>query len=247
MLEAPEKGRGPSPAGEFEPVFAAEEKSRLLPARFCLKERQGFRMGFEIQGYGFNNSNTAILRAQLDAAKGKTAEEKDTEDLQAQNAVENNQDKFVKSSTASAGTYTRNKLTSTQADMLRKSEEQRMSAFQQMLRSMIAKQGEKSNLSIFGLDLNVSQAQSDAAAASLQEGGEWSVDAVATRLMDMAKALAGGDATKIEELRTAVQKGFKAAGMDLGGKLPGICNDTYDEVMRRFDDWAKESGVSVEE
>lgn len=204
-------------------------------------------MGFEIQGYGLNNSNSAILRAQLDAAKEKTAEEKGTQDLQAKNAVENNQDKFVKSSTANAGTYSKNKLTGTQAEMLRKSEEQRMSAFQQMLRSMIVKQGEKSNLKMFGFDLNVSQAQSNAAAASLQEGGEWSVDAVATRLMDMAKALSGGDPSKIEELRTAVQKGFKAAGMDLGGKLPGICNDTYDEVMRRFDEWAKESGVSAED
>ena len=70
---------------------------------------------------------------------------------------------------------------------------------------------------------------------------------MATRLMDMAKALSGGDPSKIEELRTAVQKGFKAAGVDLGGKLPGICNDTYDEVMRRFDEWAKESSVSTEE
>ncbi|MCI8441140.1 MAG: hypothetical protein HFG27_01215 [Provencibacterium sp.] len=204
-------------------------------------------MGFEIQGYGLNNSNSAILRAQLDAAKEKTTEEKDTQDLQAKSAVENNQDKFVKSSTASAGTYSKSQLTSTQAEMIRKSEEQRMSAFQQMLRSMVVKQGEKSNLKLFGMDLNVSQAQSDAAAASLQEGGEWSVDAVATRLMDMAKALSGGDPSKIEELRTAVQKGFKAAGVDLGGKLPGICNDTYDEVMRRFDEWAKESSVSTEE
>lgn len=204
-------------------------------------------MGFEIQGYGRNTANTAILRAQLDAAKEKTSEEKDTADIEAKAAVENNQDKFVKSSTASAGTYSKNKLTSAQADMLRKSEEQRMNAFQQMLRSMVVKQGEKSNLSMFGLNLNVSQADSAAAAASLQEGGEWSVDAVATRLMDMAKALSGGDPSKIEELRTAVQKGFKAAGMDLGGKLPGICNDTYNEVMRRFDDWKKESGASIEE
>ena len=204
-------------------------------------------MGFEIQGYGANTSNAALLRAQLEAAKGKAPEGETAQDQQAKNAVENNQDKFVKSSTASAGTYSKNQLTSAQVDQLKASEEQRMGAFQQMLRSMIAKQGEKSNLKMFGLDLNVSAADSAAAAASLEEGGEWSVDAVATRLMDMAKALSGGDPSKIEELRTAVQKGFKAAGMDFGGKLPSICNQTYDEVMRRFDDWKKESGASIED
>ena len=59
--------------------------------------------------------------------------------------------------------------------------------------------------------------------------------------MDMAKALSGGDASKIEELRKAVEKGFKAAGVELGGKLPSISQNTYTEVMKRFDDWANES------
>ena len=60
-------------------------------------------------------------------------------------------------------------------------------------------------------------------------------------IMDMAKALSGGDASKIEELRKAVEKGFKAAGVELGGKLPSISQNTYTEVMKRFDDWANES------
>ena len=59
--------------------------------------------------------------------------------------------------------------------------------------------------------------------------------------MDMAKALSGGDPSKIETLRKAVEKGFKAAGVELGGKLPSISQQTYTEVMKRFDDWANES------
>ena len=41
----------------------------------------------------------------------------------------------------------------------------------------------------------------------------WGVDAVATRLMDMAMALSGGDPSKAELLRDAVQKGFAAVAI----------------------------------
>ena len=135
------------------------------------------------------------------------------------------------------------------AAQLQSAETQRMESFQQMLKSMIVKQGEKSNLTLFGMDLNVTPADSQRAAAAIAEGGEYSVDAVATRILDMAKALSGGDMSKLSELRSAVEKGFKAAGMEMGGKLPSICNDTYNEVMKRFDEWEKEgkAGATVTE
>ena len=93
----------------------------------------------------------------------------------------------------------------------------------------------------FGMDLYVTPEQSRQAAESIAEGGEYSVDAVAGRIMDMAKALSGGDPSKIDTLRTAVQKGFQAAGVELGGELPSICGQTYDEVMKRFDEWEQEA------
>lgn len=135
------------------------------------------------------------------------------------------------------------------AAQLQSAETQRMESFQQMLKSMIVKQGEKSNLTLFGMDLNVTPADSQRAAAAIAEGGEYSVDAVATRILDMAKALSGGDMSKLSELRSAVEKGFKAAGMEMCGKLPSICNDTYNEVMKRFDEWEKEgnAGATVTE
>ena len=112
---------------------------------------------------------------------------------------------------------------------------------------MICEQGERSNLSLFNLDLHVTAADSRLAAASIADGGEYSIDAVATRIMDMAKALSGGDTSKIAVLRDAVTKGFEAAGVELGGKLPGICQDTYTEVMSRFDQWEKEATAGAAE
>lgn len=120
--------------------------------------------------------------------------------------------------------------------------EKRINDFKEMIRKMIAKQGEKSNLTLFGKNLNVTVEDSQKAAEAIAEGGEYSVDAVATRIMDMAKSFAGGDKSKISLLRDAVKKGFEAAGLEFNGGegLPDICNQTYDEIMKRFDEWENE-------
>ncbi|MPM37303.1 hypothetical protein SDC9_83912 [bioreactor metagenome] len=120
--------------------------------------------------------------------------------------------------------------------------EKRIIEFKEQIKKMIAKQGEESNLTLFGQKINVSLEDSQKAAQQVEEGGEYSIDAVATRIMDMAKALSGGDKSKISLLKDAVIKGFDAAGMEFndGAGLPEICNKTYDEIMKRFDDWQKE-------
>lgn len=118
--------------------------------------------------------------------------------------------------------------------------EKRISDFKETIKKMIAKQGETVNLKLMGQDLHVTVEDSQKASESISEGGEYSVDAVAGRIMDMAKALSGGDKSKIGMLRDAVKEGFKAAGKELGTELPDICNKTYDEIMKRFDEWEKE-------
>lgn len=120
--------------------------------------------------------------------------------------------------------------------------EKRINDFKEQIKNMIVKQGEKSNLTLFGHKLNVSIDDSQKAAKTIADGGEYSVDAVAKRIIDMAKALSGGDKSKISLLRDAVKKGFEAAGMEFnnGAGLPDICNKTYDEVMKQFDEWEKE-------
>ncbi len=75
---------------------------------------------------------------------------------------------------------------------------------------------------------------------AIGEGGDWSVDAVAGRIMDMATSIAGGDEAKLEQMRTAVQKGFEQAGAAFNKvygtqDMPQITKDTQDEVMKRFD------------
>ena len=81
----------------------------------------------------------------------------------------------------------------------------------------------------------------DQAALSISEDGEWGVKAVSDRLVDFAISVSGGDKTKFAELKSAIDEGFAAAKKALGGTLPDICNETYNETMRKLDAWAKEN------
>ena len=78
------------------------------------------------------------------------------------------------------------------------------------------------------------------AAKAVAEGGEWSVGAVSDRIFGLAEIFAAGDPEKLEEMRAAVEEGFKQAGMawkDATGQsnMPEITNQTYNDIMSRFD------------
>jgi len=73
----------------------------------------------------------------------------------------------------------------------------------------------------------------------------WNVENTAKRIVDFAKSLAGGDPSKISMLKEAVEKGFAEAKKLLGGELPQISKETYDEVMRLFNEWEQSYYIST--
>ena len=77
----------------------------------------------------------------------------------------------------------------------------------------------------------IAQAKKDIA-----EDGYWGVEKTSDRILDFAKALSGGDKDKADELLNAFKKGFSQATGAWGDKLPSICQDTYDAVLKKFDD-----------
>ena len=84
------------------------------------------------------------------------------------------------------------------------------------------------------------------AQADIAEDGYWGVEQTSDRMIDFAKALSGGDPSKIEEMREAFEKGFKMAEEKWGGELPEISQKTYDATMKKFDEWAAESVEATE-
>lgn len=89
------------------------------------------------------------------------------------------------------------------------------------------------------------------AAKAIAEGGDWSVGAVSDRIFGLAETLAGGDPEKLQQMRSAVEEGFKQAGMtwkDATGNssMPDITKNTYSEIMKRFENsLSKLSGGSI--
>lgn len=126
------------------------------------------------------------------------------------------------------------------ADQIKAISDQRISSFQNMLEVMVGKQAKNFSKATFQ-NLSISKADQLKAQAAIADGGEWSSEAVSKRILDMAKALSGGDASKISELRNAVEKGFDAATKQWGSELPGICKETHDKIKKGFDDWEKEA------
>lgn len=79
------------------------------------------------------------------------------------------------------------------------------------------------------------------AEADIAEDGYWGVEQTADRILDFAKALAGNDPDKAEEMLEAFKEGFKQATKAWGDELPKISQKTYDAVLEKFDVWKNES------
>ena len=85
------------------------------------------------------------------------------------------------------------------------------------------------------------QAQKDIA-----EDGYWGVNQTSDRILDFAKALAGDDPEKADKMLEAFKKGYEQATKAWGKDLPDLTKQTYDSVLKKFDDW-KNSGKKTEE
>lgn len=83
------------------------------------------------------------------------------------------------------------------------------------------------------------------AQAAISEDGDWGVNAVASRIFDLASAIAGNDPEQLEKMRAAVEKGFEQAGVTWKktfgtDNMPQITKDTHAEITKRFDARAAE-------
>jgi len=193
-------------------------------------------------------STEALLKASAEQNKpqGTTASGAGQE----QSASMLNKDVFEKSSQTNQ-TYKPDYATIQK--MMQESNE-KVDSFRQLLERIFNKQGMTFNEAIGRLreslggdgttfKVEIDEETRRKAEEDISEDGYWGVNQTSGRIMDFAKALSGGDPSKIELLRGAVQKAFDKAEKQWGEKLPEVSQKTYTEVMRRFDEWAQESQV----
>ncbi len=85
--------------------------------------------------------------------------------------------------------------------------------------------------------LPVDTATAEQAKADIAEDGYWGVNQTSDRLVSFAKALTGGDPDKIDEIISAVKKGFEQATKTWGDGLPDICKQTLDATLDKLEKW----------
>lgn len=114
----------------------------------------------------------------------------------------------------------------------------RMENFKNLIRTLIEKQGGTVESALSGDFLvKIDEATRLEAQEAISEDGEFGVAKTAERIVSFAKAISGGDPSKLETLKKAIKQGFDEAEKILG-ELPEISKETYKEVMKQLDSWA---------
>lgn len=200
-----------------------------------------------ISGVGYSNVNNQLVVDKAMENYQKYLEK--TEESTSSTTLNEGYEKSEETISTDSGIYSRESIMKTVEQI----EEQRQTALSTMISEMLGQQAQSTGLDfIFGtgtssLDISsITQADINDAQNSIEGDGYWSVNSVATRIMDMAELLANGDSSKLATLKDAVIKGFGGAisqfGYDSIDQMPDITQQTYTEVMNRFEKWEADFG-----
>ena len=134
--------------------------------------------------------------------------------------------------------------------------EARMNQLTSIVQQMMTGQGKAFSLATGNDDIwkflasgeyTVTEAAKLQAQEDISENGYWGVEQTSDRIIDFAKALAGGDASKADELLEAFKKGYEQATGAWGKDLPDISKETYKAVEEKFAAWKNESNTTADE
>lgn len=103
-------------------------------------------------------------------------------------------------------------------------------------KSLLVSYASSNQLKNFFSNLKVDASTIAKAKKDISEDGYYGVKQTSERILSLAKAVAGNDPKKLQEMRDAVEKGFKNVERMWGGELPEISQQTYEKVMSTFDE-----------
>jgi len=139
-----------------------------------------------------------------------------------------------------------NKVTYSKPDMvnverLKKESEAVYNNLRELVRQLLARQGlEFNDLGSFKGDIKIDDETRTKAQEAIAEGGYMSPENVSDRIVNFAKAISGGDKSKLGVLRDSIEKGFEEARKAWGGDLPDITNKTHQLIFEKLDAWENE-------
>lgn len=156
--------------------------------------------------------------------------------------------------TSTTSTTKSSKVDSDTIAKLKADADARLSQLKGIVEQLISKQSKAANTvsmwdqfrqGILDGSIEVDEATAKQAQEDISEDGYWGVQETSTRILDFAKALAGNDPDKAEQMREAITKGFESAAELWGDELPEISQKTYDAVMKGIDEWKAESEAAA--
>lgn len=103
-------------------------------------------------------------------------------------------------------------------------------------KALLVSYASNNKLKNFFSNLTVDASTIAKAKKDISEDGYYGVNQTSERILSFAKAVAGNDPKKLQEMRDAVEKGFKQVERMWGGDLPEISQKTYEKVMSTFDE-----------
>jgi len=122
--------------------------------------------------------------------------------------------------------------------------QQRVDSFRRMIESLFNQQAERNN-TVWNPFAEVTPEMRAEAERMIEDGGYFSVEETAARMLEFAVALTGGDPARAESMRDAVLAGFREAERMWGGNLPQISHDTLEATMAGFDEWVAAGDASA--
>lgn len=157
---------------------------------------------------------------------------------------------YEKSETVEKTTYDNKnpKVDQATIDKLKADAEARFASLASLVEKCLSKQGQTfkyATLSdlmkgVVNGEVEVDPETVEQAKKDVAEDGYWGVEQTAERIVSFAKALTGGDVSKLEEMRAAIDKGFGDAEEIWGDELPEISAKTRDRINEMLDEWAAE-------
>ncbi|MBD7985731.1 hypothetical protein H9649_14160 [Sporosarcina sp. Sa2YVA2] len=162
-----------------------------------------------------------------------------------ESVVQQNQqvDKYIPSEKEQSVTYEKPafKPDVTTIERLKAESDQAFEQLRNLVRQLLKEQGMTFKDVLSGeKQLVVDEATRLDAQAAIEAGGEHSPEKVSDRLVEFANAISGGDRSKFELLKGAIEDGFAQAKAAMGGTLPEISQKTYDLTMEKLNNWKEE-------
>jgi len=123
-------------------------------------------------------------------------------------------------------------------DRIKKETERAYASLRRIVEDLLTRQGKAIHLLEEGDEIIVDEQARQEAQELIGPDGLLGVEAVSQRIVDFAIAVSGGDKSKMDILKKAIDDGFKAAEKILG-VLPEISRETYNRIMEKLEAWER--------